>query len=344
MLKKIRIRNFKCYGPRGVDFNLSKINFIFGENSAGKSTFLQFLSKLGEGLLSDGSCDKTVFDGLQFKKNGDAIIEAKFRVANNRVDGSTTDNVLSMVFDIASGRYRLLDDKAMPIASDRYRDILNYKHVPTTRKSDKKTSETSSFQSSFINQIRLERSKERQEIVDDILSRLKIDYSCTEKTLSPDEKEIEIHDKVFGINIPVSEVGTGIEGLIELALILSDWKDGIRALEEPETNVNEAQMAALAQVLVEEAMKRDNAQLIVECHSKLMALKLIELVHHGKLVCYDPRNGLMSGNLSVIAVKKTSEGSKAETANIDSFGNVNWPGGFFPSEGRMIRKSLGVPS
>ena len=57
MIKKIRIKNFKCYGPQGADFNLSKINFIFGDNSAGKSTFLQFLDKLYEVCNLEGKCD-----------------------------------------------------------------------------------------------------------------------------------------------------------------------------------------------------------------------------------------------------------------------------------------------
>ena len=43
MIKRIQIKNFKCYGEPGVDFSLKRINFIFGDNSAGKSTFLQLI-------------------------------------------------------------------------------------------------------------------------------------------------------------------------------------------------------------------------------------------------------------------------------------------------------------
>ena len=46
MIKKVRIRNYKCYGDRPADFDLARINFIYGDNSVGKSTFLQCLSSI----------------------------------------------------------------------------------------------------------------------------------------------------------------------------------------------------------------------------------------------------------------------------------------------------------
>lgn len=47
MIKNARVKNFKCFGPEGVDFDLAKINFIFGDNSSGKSSLIQFLEWAG---------------------------------------------------------------------------------------------------------------------------------------------------------------------------------------------------------------------------------------------------------------------------------------------------------
>ena len=46
MLKQLTIRNFKCYGKQGATFDLSRITFIYGNNSVGKSSFLEALGIL----------------------------------------------------------------------------------------------------------------------------------------------------------------------------------------------------------------------------------------------------------------------------------------------------------
>lgn len=49
MIKHISLENFKCFGER-VDIPLAPITLIFGENSAGKSSILQFLTILKQTL------------------------------------------------------------------------------------------------------------------------------------------------------------------------------------------------------------------------------------------------------------------------------------------------------
>ena len=75
MIKRIQIKNFKCYGEPGVDFSLKRINFIFGDNSAGKSTFLQLIRMVlnGEEQRIDDN-----FNSLVFK--GDVSREIKMRI------------------------------------------------------------------------------------------------------------------------------------------------------------------------------------------------------------------------------------------------------------------------
>lgn len=345
MIKKVRIKNFKCYGPQGVDFNLSKINFIFGDNSAGKSTFLQFLDKIYDVCNLEGKCDGKKLDKYLFRRQGGAI-SAKLRVL---MEG-TNEEVWSFAkSDSGSEEYQLTDSKDSFVGLDQLRRVLPARkpvvHVVANRKSavNKVTddeSELMRFQKDAERLVSEENLSSEQEGVNDILKRLGIPYSCvvaTSEGVDSVSREM-IHDNDFDIDIRLGEVGTGIEGLVELAMTLNVWEGGLLALEEPETNVNEGQMAALAKVLVEEAKKRESGQLIVECHSKIMALQLVEMVRNRLLVC---GTGSES-NLSVLVVRKSVDGTRIDEVKIDQNGDVDWPMGFFPAEGKLLRESYGI--
>ena len=107
MIKKIRIKNFKCYGPNGADFNLSKVNFIFGDNSSGKSTFLQFLEMVGAMYDHVGKYDRSDFDGKTFKHGGGAV-EALLRVVSD-VNGGD-ERVWRFGLNALRKEYMIVDD------------------------------------------------------------------------------------------------------------------------------------------------------------------------------------------------------------------------------------------
>ena len=169
--------------------------------------------------------------------------------------------------------------------------------------------------------------------VNDLLKRLDIPYQCVVdengKILSD-----KIRDKYFDIEVDIKDVGTGIDGLFRLAIQLSEWKGGILAIEEPETNVNENQLSALTKVLVEEALKRPEGQLIVECHSELVIWNLAVLMREGKIDIH----GQKESNLSICCVQKEPNGSKVLKAEISSQGEVTWPDFFFPAKGKTLDK------
>lgn len=340
MIKKIRIKNFKCYGPRGADFNLSRVNFIFGDNSAGKSTFLQFLAKIGEVCKLDGKCDRGVFDKYTFKSQP-ADISAKIRVSH----GEEQDEVWTFgVSKENKSSYDLTDEKGKVVDLERLSAVLsatggeNIVHVVANRFRNSHEDGSADWLGKFERKIKMETVEKARDYVNDILSRLGVPYTCITEENANGVSDTSIHDEDFDVDLPVAEVGTGIDGLFHLALTLNDWQSGILAIEEPETNVGEEQMAALARILVEEALKRSSGQLIVECHSKIMALQLIDLVRRGVLTCGAAQNA----NLSVIVVRKTREGSMVEDVKIDTTGDVSWPRGFFPAEGNILRTTYGV--
>lgn len=343
MLKKIRIRNFKCYGPHGADFNLAKINFIYGDNSVGKSSFLQFLELLFKGA-DVNRYPKETFDRHLFKgvASDEAFVSAQLRFVNERGE-MPVERVLRFGVAAPSGGgekyYALSSSDGMRIDSA-FWDAFLPKGGGQSRISHKvaqrafKESEPSALSASglmdarFLAQIELETNHAAADYLDDLLGRLGVPYSCVRNGDGRVDRAM-IHDKEFDIDLSLQDVGTGIAGLMDLAFTLEKWKGGILALEEPETNVNEAQLAALVKVLVEESMNREDGTLIVECHSELMVLMLKSLL---------AKRVLTPGELSVSVVVKKPEGSQVIKIEFDEHGDIltPWPGGFFPAMTRIL--------
>ncbi len=324
MIKKVRIKNFKCYGPQGADFNLAKINFIFGDNSAGKSTFLQFLKKIDEVCSLYGKYDRKALDKFLFRSSpGD--ISAKLRVVRED-DPSSSGSVWNFqVSKDNENEYELVDASGNRIGSEELGAVLptegseHIVHIVANRKNESsQPQERSSFEDVFV----MKANDKAMESLNDIFWRLRIPYACVKKEDGQISSTM-IHDKDFDIVLPLTEVGTGIDGLVHLALTLNAWHGGILALEEPETNINEKQMATLTRVLVAEALKQKSGQLIVECHSELMFLALRNCLAHG-IVCPE--------DVSINVVIKSNTGSDVRFIPMDNAGNIlePWPGGFFP--------------
>lgn len=344
MIKKIRIKNFKCYGPKGADFNLAKINFIFGDNSAGKSTFLQFLQKVADQLDTFGSFDSEEFNRHLFRGESQKV-EALFRVSST-MGGESKDEVWTFRCPESGNEYEMISngdkrritrkdlDTILPVPKGAHHII----HKEALRIHGGQPHK-SLGELKMENIVNVESNDLAIDYLDDIFERLEIPYCCVSSGDGIHDKYIR--DLDFDMDIPLEDVGTGINGLVHLAFDLQEWQSGILELEEPETNVNEEHMAPLAKVLVEEALKRESGQLIVECHSKLMAIQLAALVRDGTLSYYG-KGGNEEPILSVIEVIKRPEGSTAEPVYISPNGEIDWPTGFFPAERKLLQKILGV--
>lgn len=356
MLKKIRIRNFKCYGPKGALFDLARINFIYGDNSVGKSSFLQFLEMLLKSVDCEAKYHRDAFDRHLFKGiNRDGAgnrvgIYAKLRFLT--VDEAVPvdlefqqkeNDEQSSFYQLTASRNEEINvalwDKLLP--KDGGQDRIVRMSAPRSKAAivsgnhaDADETGSDLVSDHFLNKVTLEMDSDARQYLDDIFERLGIPYQCVVDA-NGSIAEWRIHDKDFDIDLDIDDVGTGIAGLIRLAFILKDWKGGILAIEEPETNINENQLAALTKVLVEEALKRPNGQLIVECHSEHVIAKLRGLL---------ARNVLLPNDLSVTVLKKDKQGSIPRKIEFDKNGNVMtaWPGGYFPALANILEETYKI--
>ena len=351
MLKKIRIKNFKCYGPQGALFDLAKINFVYGGNSVGKSSFLQFLEMLLKYVDYDAKYRRDDFDRHLFKgikdyegKRVGVYSKMRFSVAG---DGAPVDleflqkeNEQSSFYQLIASRDEEINvalwDKLLP--KDGGQDRIVRLSAPRSKvvgvsaeDSESEDSGSELESDGFLNKVALEMETDARQYLDDIFERLGIPYQCVVDA-NGSVAEWRIHDKDFDIDLDIDDVGTGIAGLIRLAFVLKNWKGGILAIEEPETNINENQLAALTKVLVEEALKRPNGQLIVECHSEHIITKL-----RGLMV----QHALAPNDVSVMVIKKDKQGSWPKKIDFDEDGNVltAWPGGYFPALANILEET-----
>lgn len=343
MLTKVRIKNFKCYGSEGALFDLSRINFIYGDNSVGKSTFLQFLELLLQEKYDKLSLERHLFKGLKKDESGNDIhVSAKFRFKKG--DGvvdcefAHSDENQAYEFKALNGTKinEAFWDSVLPKGDGQTRihrcaaprQAESKKPADSQKEGSKKISSLMAIET----QAHLSLNQNSAVYVNDLLKRLDIPYQCVVdengKILSD-----KIRDKYFDIEVDIKDVGTGIEGLFRLAIQLSEWKGGILAIEEPETNVNENQLAALTKVLVEETLKRPEGQLIVECHSELVIKQLQGLLRKGLL---------MPDELSVLVVSKKLSGSIVRKIKFDKNGNIltPWPGGYFPALSEILNDTF----
>ena len=375
MIKKIRIRNFKCYGPRGADFNLGRVNFIYGDNSVGKSSFLQFLEMLVDNIDHNERYSRELFAKHLFRGQAagesSGFVTAQIRVVTENTHIPEKRDLMFGPVQGAegAGSYALTTDEGLLIGPGFWDGVLpkcggekRITHMLAPRSVKKDAFLESGVRSEmaggleslgFVNQVEMESNKNSAEYLNDIFKRLGIHYSCV-----LEGKEVSstvIHDDDFGIDVEISAIGTGIAGLINLAFTLREWKGGILAIEEPETNVNEAQLGALTKVLIEESAKRPQGQLIVECHSELMIWKLAALVKQNVLrsvyrktvtgVEADALSDgdlIQEGSLSIHVVSKLPSGSVSRPVSILAKGDIVWPEGFFPAKGEVLRELFGV--
>lgn len=350
MIKRIQIKNFKCYGETGVDFALKRINFIFGDNSAGKSTFLQLIRMVlnGEGQRIDDN-----FKSLVFK--GDESREIKMRITAHS-DQELIDKC--PIYDYSKVKNKKgsfeyiglwsIDDKnfqkKQSSENDRKCDESRHIWLPHVihqeaarpvrmsvvldkPKSSIKEKETELLSSDIVEYVNL------------FFKALNVPYSAVEKS--------KLKDNIFGVVASTENVGAGIDGLYETALKLYEWRNykaeapkgcvedpscALLALEEPESHVNERQISPLMDFIFKEASDNVNGQIIIECHSELVLLKVMNLLRAKKVA-------ITPDDVQILYAVKKDTGTEILECHIDGDGSIyDWPDvdGFFPERDRII--------
>ena len=316
MLRSFTIRNFKCYGKGGATFDLSRVTFIYGNNSVGKSSFLDAVDlvamahKDDQGILLKGRPD--AFNNGPIDDEDlwtDVCVDASGREARwelRKVDGKWA-HVLDRV-----------DHGAVGVLS-----VPGWMSEVHRVKAGVPSDEGKTTFESLLSAL----SRDQVNEINEMFRALDVGYEC--------EVNDTLKDLCFGIsNLPKDKVGTGIRGIYRYLKAIAGWKRGLLLLEEPEANVNESQLQALARLLVQVAQKRaavdPDAQLVVECHSEHILLELLGMVADGRLTPED---------LSVVYVEKTPDGSVATTCRVDDHGALDkWPdaNGFFTARKHIL--------
>lgn len=370
MIKRIQIKNFKCYGEPGIDLTLKRINFIFGDNSVGKSTFLQLLRLVCNdetGVIKDD------FGKYVFK--GELLREIKMRVTTTLTNSSegvrqkteiktteleSVEEMPSLCYPVFEYRCTSRNNINVPLdnfsclgvvsavdfdaerrdkiqRSKKYtRNCLPYViHVEAARPERFDLSQQKLL-SSLDETLLL--SSEAINYVNRFFRELKLPYTCLNRNT--------LRDEDFNITVSRKNIGAGIDSLYETALRLYEWthyegknplSDGssngcLLALEEPETHVNERQIEALVEFLFSEAEEVSHGQLFIECHSDLVLLKALQVLQRKAL-------RITSMDVSVLYAQKTLDGTEMIECELDDAGNIfGWPDieGFFPVRDRII--------
>ena len=383
MIKRIQIKNFKCYGEPGVDFSLKRINFIFGDNSAGKSTFLQLIRMVLNG--EDQKIDEN-FKDLVFK--GDVSREIKMRItAMGRKDMREADvgEKCSKVYDdpeiVKLFGEAIHVDEACPIydyskTSER-KGVFDYQgwysaseflqsgHWGRVHRNQPEDHDIMCSELKYLwlprvvhqeaarpNRMRVgidKSSLAKKEL--EILSSGTVEYfNRFFKALNVPYTAIDkgrLRDDVFGVVASRENVGAGIDGLYETALKLYEWRNykaeapkgcvedpgcALMALEEPESHVNERQISPLMNFIFNEASDVVNGQIIIECHSELALLKVMNLLR-------TKATSITPDDVQILYAEKRMTGTEILECHLDETGSIyDWPdeAGFFPERDRII--------
>jgi len=319
MLKKIRIQNFKCYS-KPQDFELSWINFIYGNNSVGKSTFLQAVEKIIHGQEKNhGEIPRgpeTSFKGGEISPEDTWML----RLVKN-FDLTPREMVLKLVKSTGENHNWHLEapqTDSMSSPSEFPQFIPSHcQHVEAGE-----TEKPNDFAA-----LGEELTQAQIDLVNQMFGNLQIGYRCLDAH--------GLYDTVLDFGpLVIGQVGAGIRRIFKCAKSLARWETGILLLEEPETNVNEDQLAALTKIIVDRALELKqqgaDAQIVVECHSEHMLLKLLTLIAHGAISPEDIR---------VAYVTKDVDGSAVTPCEVTQSGKLRaWPhrDGFFGARDKIL--------
>ncbi len=314
MITRVQIKNFKCYGEPAVDIPLKRINFIFGDNGAGKSSFLQFLRM---SMSLDGMAN--LWRNKEFLFKNDDKRKMGLRI-------TATVGCERKIYEypaMAQGEGSL---------DSRFPWLPRIIHQEAARpKSIAKAEKRGGLVSEMGRMLML--STREIEYANRFFKKLGLSYSA--------KSGGRLVDDMFGVEVSTGNTGAGIDGLYATALKLCEWKEtaeklspesaGVMlALEEPESHVNERQISPLVDFLFREAKEVPNGQLVVECHSELMALKVKNIL----------RSGMFSpADVAILYALKVPAGTEVVEIKVDEKGNfkTRWPdGGFFVERAKIV--------
>jgi len=123
------------------------------------------------------------------------------------------------------------------------------------------------------------------------------------------------------ISFSFKDIGTGLSSLIPIVINSVLLKSKILAIQEPERSLHPSYQIELMDLFCE-TLKTNKNEYLIETHSELLILRLMQLIKN---------KTISSEDVSINYISKDENGAKINNLKIDSDGNFvdEWPDGFF---------------
>lgn len=143
------------------------------------------------------------------------------------------------------------------------------------------------------------------------------------ETVDPDERLYEATATLGGVESSLVDLGFGVSQVLPvITMLLSASEGSIILLEQPELHLHPNAQAALADLMLEVAEKR-NLQLIVESHSEHILRRLQRRIAEADSEFARPEN------INMYFCEPAKGGSTISEVELDRFGQIaNWPDNF----------------
>ena len=140
------------------------------------------------------------------------------------------------------------------------------------------------------------------------------------KPIDQDQRRFEAIATIGGVESSLRDVGFGVAQVLPaVAMLLSAPEGSIVLLEQPELHLHPNAQAALADLLLDVAEKR-NLQLIVESHSEYIVRRLQRRIAEAK------HSYATTGKIKMYYCEPGESGSTANEVKLDRFGQISkWP-------------------
>ena len=155
------------------------------------------------------------------------------------------------------------------------------------------------------------------------LGELNVVDAFTIRTIDDNKRLYEITARIDGVDSSLSDVGFGVSQVLPvITMLLSAPEGSIVLLEQPELHLHPNAQAALADLLLDVAEKR-NLQLIVESHSEHIVRRLQVRIAEAETGFANPET------IKMYFCQPRKGGSEISEVELDRFGQIaNWPDKF----------------